>query len=125
MAEDDGAVRTEIRLRLGDVYTTLRAFTGLHPDEALAERVLRTCDALAAFAEPGPALREARADVELRCRQLALVTDRFGPRDPGQIAATRLKAVAAVERYHDVLLTLRNEQGAQPAPGGFLRRRAE
>jgi hypothetical protein len=125
MTEDDGAVRTEIRLRLGDLYTTLRAFTGLHPDEALTERVLRTCDALAAFVEPGPALEEARAEVELRCRQLALATDRFGPRDPAQIAAARLKAVAAVERYHDVLLTLRHQQGTQAASGRYLRRRAE
>jgi phage gp37-like protein len=125
MADDDGAVRTEIRQRLGELYTTLRTFTGLHPDEVLTERVLRTCDALAVFVAPGPALKEARADVELRCRQLALATDRFGPRDPREIAAARLKAVAAVERYHDVLLTQRSEQGAQPAPGCFLRRRAE
>ena len=125
MAEDDGAVRTEIRQRLGDLYTALRTFTGLHPDEVLTDRVLRTCDALAVFVEPGPALKEARADVELRCRQLALVTDRFGPRDPAQIAAARLKAVAAVERYHDVLLTQRNQQGTHAASGRYLRRRAE
>jgi hypothetical protein len=114
-------LRESIRAPLEEVRSFVRSFTGLYSDENLLLEVLSRCDAALATASSSPALEELRATVELRCRHLPHVSDRFTDRDPVRIAAARVHAIAAVDQLQDAVMAFHKAASAEQ-PRSLLRR---
>jgi hypothetical protein len=121
---DDRWLRERIRLTLDGARSRIRRYTGLYPDEDLSREVLHICDAVAAGADTSLRLREARGVVEMRCRRLAQVTNRFAERELASIARARAQAVAAVDMLQDAVLDHRRRKDPVQGNGIVLRRRS-
>lgn len=120
---DDGALRTTVKLLLDEARRRVAGHTGLYRDEDIVADVLRVCDEAAAWSEPGPRIEEARRHVEHRCNLVAMVADRFGQRDPGLIGTARAQAVAAIDVFQDAVLGQSRDSTRNQPPGYRLRRR--
>lgn len=120
---DDAALRSRVKVLLDEARRRIEAHTGLYRDEDLARDVLRICDEVAAWSEPGPRIEEVRRHVEHRCNLVAMVADRFGHRDPALIGTARAQAVAAIDVFQDAVLG-QSRDAARAQPSGYrLKRR--
>jgi hypothetical protein len=117
-------LRQEIRHALGFVRSMIDHYSGLYSGENLTRDVLSFCDGMIKSGQPNSRLREARRVVEERCRQLALATDRFAPRDPASIAASRAQAVAAIDLFQDAAFEWHRTRVAIPSSGRLLRQKS-
>jgi hypothetical protein len=117
----ESLLRQSIRVPLEEARSSVRGFTGLYADENLILEVLSRCDAALATVSSNPALKELRSTVELRCRHLLHVSDRFTDRDPVRIAAARVHAIAAVDQLQDAVMAL-HKAASIDQPLNLLRR---
>jgi hypothetical protein len=116
----EALLRESIRAPLEEARSFVGGFTSLYSDENLILEVLSRCDAALATVSLSPALEELSATVELRCRRLLHVSDRFTDRDPVRIAAARVHAIAALDQLQDALMVLHKAASAEQ-PLGLLR----
>ena len=119
---DDNNLRQEIRRSLSGVRNLIQSYSGLYSSEDLARDVLRACDEMAQ--QQTPRLKEARRIVQERCARLVRDADRFSPRDPATIAASRAQAFAAIDVLQDALFEMRKAASGNPRIGALLRRRS-
>jgi hypothetical protein len=117
----EALLRESIRAPLEEARSSVRGFTGLYADENLILDVLSRCDAALATVSSSPALKELRSTIELRCRHLLSVSDRFTDRDPVRIAAARVHAIAAVDQLQEAVMALHRTTSAEQ-PLSLLRR---
>jgi hypothetical protein len=121
---NDNILREEIRYSLGFVRSLIHNYSGLYSGENLAGDVLRYCDEMVKPEEPNARLEAARRLVEERCRRLAQAADRFADRDPAAIAASRVKADAAIDMLQDAVFEWRRARMPMSSSGRMLRRKS-
>ncbi len=115
--------RQEIRNSFDNARVRVRAFMGLYADEDLANEVLSICDDVLARVGLSPRLTELRQVVEVRCKRLADVTNRFSSRDPAVIADARMQVIVAIDQIQDAALE-RLTVSPSLGPHSLLRQRS-
>lgn len=125
---DESAWRRDIKHFLDGARHRIRHHTGLYADEDLVGAVLHACRSAEAGSVPDrlpdALLEEARREVAARCTRLVRAADRFAVRDIAEVAALRAQALAAVDRFQDVVMQKCRLREAGQSGGAFLRRRA-
>lgn len=124
LTADDRVLRQEAKDVLDGARSRIATYTGLYTNENLIADVLGLCRAAATGVAPSARVREAYLLVEDRCRHLAKAADRYAPEQFDVVAASRSRAIAAVDTFQDVIVESRRLARQAGGPGVLLRRRA-